>query len=246
MLPKLRGMGRSKNTSLWQCDLTLQDYLYFATVTRGSMIETGQFIHNYSLTYALGWAKSEWRQERREPLYEEQLSNVRGIYVTPAKLLTENYIVVPYRAETESYASSAIPDSKARSYRTIKCFGPGSVFRFYIFTGSDLDKIPPLIRLGKYMAKAEIAKQRPIELEIVEGDYTTSALLNWDDMAVRPILCDVIVYALPGRLIENARFSATRYLRAKFASGEEEVRLPLEMGYLRKELCSSWWEGNAA
>ena len=178
-----RRMLKIKNTSLWQCDLTLQDYLYFATVTRGSMIETGQFIHNYSLTYALGWAKSEWRQERKEPLYAEQLSNVKGIYVTPARLLTENYIIV---------------------------------------------------------------KQRPIELEIVEGNYTASTLLNWDDMAVRPILCDVIVYALPGRLIGNARFSGTRYLRAKFASGEEEVRLPLEMGYLRKELCSSWWEENAA
>jgi CRISPR-associated protein Csc1 len=239
-------MLKIKNTSLWQCDLTLQDYLYFATVTRGRMIETGQFIHNYSLTYALGWARSEWRQERKEPLYAEQLGNVKGIYVTPARLLTENHTIVPYRAETESYASSAIPDSNPRSYRTIKCFGPGSVFRFYILTRSDLDKIPPLIRLGKYMAKAEIAKQRPVELEIVEGNYIASTLLNWDDIAVRPILCDVIVYALPGRLIENARFSSTRYLRAKFASGEEEVRLPLEMGYLRKELCSSWWDENAA
>ncbi len=238
-------MLKIKNTSLWQCDLRLQDYLYFATVTRGRMIETGPFIHNYSLTYALGWAKSEWRQERKEPLYAEQLSNVKGIYVTPARLLTENHTVVPYRAETESYASSSVPDSKPGGYRIIKCFGPGSVFRFYILTRSDLDKIPPLIRLGKYMAKAEIAKQRPVELEIMEGDYTTSALLNWDDMAVRPILCDVIVYALPGRLMENARFSGTRYLRARFASGEE-VKLPLEMGYLRKELCSTWWEENAA
>jgi len=239
-------MLKIKNTSLWQCDLTLRDYLYFATVTRGHTMETGQFIHNYSLTYALGWAKSEWRQERKGPLYAEQLGNVKGIYVTPARLLTENCTVVPYRAETESYASSVVPDSKARSYRTIKCFGPGSVFRFYVITRSDLDEIPPLIRLGKYMAKAEIAKQLPVELEIMEGDYTTSTLLNWDDMAVRPILCDVIVYALPGRLIENARFSGNRYLSAKFASGKENVKLPLEMGYLRKELCSSWWEENAA
>ncbi len=239
-------MLKIKNTSLWQCDLRLQDYLYFATVTRGLMIETGRFIHNYSLTYALGWAKSEWRHESQEPLYAEQLINVKGIYVTPARLLTENHIIVPYRAETESYSSSAAPGSKPGSYRTIKCFGPGSVFRFYILTRSDLDKIPPLIRLGKYMAKAEIAKQRPVEVEIIEGDCTTSALLNWDDMAVRPILCDVIVYALPGRLIENARFSDTPYLKAKFASGEEEVKLPLEMGYLGKELCSSWWKENAA
>ena len=228
--------------NLWRCDLTLHDYLFFATTRRGHISETGQFIHNYSLTYALGWAELEWHVERQEPQYARQLSKVKDIYVTPANLLTGDYILIPYRTETESYALSTIPNLNSISY--IKCFRPGSVFRFYLLARFHLDRIPPLVRLGRSMAKAEIVAQHPTELEIAEGSYTASSLLNWDDMAVKPILCDVIVYALPGRLVENARFVGVRYLKAEFADGQE-ARLPLEMGYFQKELCSSWWEDAA-
>jgi CRISPR-associated protein Csc1 len=227
-----------------RCNLTLHDYLFFATTRRGYVTETGQFIHNYSLTYALGWAKSEWHVERQEPQYAQQLSKVKGIYVTPANLLTGDSVLIPYRSETEGYGLSTITDSNGMSYGIIKGFRPGSVFRFYLLARFHLDEIPPLVRLGRSMAKAGIATQCPTELEVTEGDYTASSLLNWADMAVKPSLCDVIVYALPGRLIENARFVGTRYLKAEFVDGEE-VRLPLEMGYFRKDLCSSWWEDAA-
>lgn len=229
---------------LWRCDLTLHDYLFFTTTRRGHVSETGQFIHNYSLTYALGWAKSEWYVERQEPQYAQQLGKIKGIYVTPANLLTGHCAIIPYRTGTEGYALSTIPGLNGMGYGIIKGFRPGSVFRFYLLARFHLDRIPPLVRLGRSMAKAEIVTQYPMELEVAEGDYTASSLLNWDDMAVRPSLCDVIVYALPGRLIENARFVGTRYLKAEFADGEE-VRLPLEMGYFQKELCSSWWEDAA-
>ena len=145
------------------------------------------------------------------------------------------------RTETESYTLSTVPTPNGMSYSIIRCFRPGSVFRFYVLARFHLDKIPPLVRLGKLMAKAEIVKQYPITTEVAEGDHTASSLLNWDDMAIKPSLCDVIVYALPGRLIENAKFVQTRHLRARFVDGEE-VCLPLKMGYFRKELCSSWLE----
>jgi CRISPR-associated protein Csc1 len=225
---------------LWRCDLILHDYLFFATTKRGYTTETGQFIHNYSLTYALGWARSELHTETQEPQYAEQLSKIRGIYVTPANLLSGNYIPMSYRAEAESYSLLNISNPYGEDYGIIKCFRPGSVFRFYILARFHLDKTPPLVRLGRSMAKAEIVKQYPIKLEIVEGDYIASSLLNWDDMAVEPSVCNVIVCALPGRLIENARFASTQHLRAEFTDGEE-VKLPLDMGYLRRELCSSWW-----
>ena len=118
------------------------------------------------------------------------------------------------------------------------------MFRFYVLAGFHLDKIPRLIRLGRLMAKARIAKQQPVEIEVARGDCTISSLLNWDDMAVEPNLCDVIVYALPGRLIDNARFAETPYLSAVFSDGET-AKLPLEMGYFQKELCSSWIENGA-
>ena len=237
-------MPKANNLYLYKCDLTLHDYLFFATTKRGHVSETGSFIHNYALTYALGWAKSGWQTGKQEPKYAKELSKVNGVYVTPANLLVGNYIIMSYRTETESYDLSTNPDSGNSQHGIIRCFRPGSVFRFYVLARFHLDKIPPLVRLGRLMAKAEIAKQNPTEVEVAKGECIISSLLNWDDMAVKPSLCDVIVYALPGRLIENARFAKTRYLKAKFINGEE-IMLPLEMGYLRKELCSSWWKDAA-
>jgi len=237
-------MQKTRSIHLWRCDLTLHDHLFFATARRNRMSETGQFIHNYSLTYALGWAKSGWYTERREPKYAEQLSKIKGIYVTPAKFLSGEYTILSQRTETEGYAPSIKPNSGTKSYNSIRCLRPGSMFRFYVLAGFHLDKIPRLIRLGRLMAKAEIKKQQPVEIEVDRGDCAISSLLNWGDMAVEPNLCDVIVYALPGRLIDNARFAETSYLSAVF-SGGETAKLPLEMGYFQKELCSSWMENGA-
>ena len=152
--------------------------------------------------------------------------------------------MMSYRTDMDGYALSTPPDPQKASCGIVRCFKPGSVFRFYVLARLYLDNIPPLVRLGRFMAKAEIVTQYPVEIAVVEGDYTVSSLLNWNDMASEPSLCDVIVYALPGRLIRNAKFVGARYLKAKFTDGEA-VKLPLEMGYYRKSLCSTWLE-NAA
>ena len=237
-------MLKNNNVHVWRCDLTLHDYLFFATTKRGHVSEVGQFIHNYSLTYALGWAESAWRTERQKPQYEQQLSNIKGIYITPGHLLTGSYALMSYRTEMDGYALSVDPDLRNVNCGVVKCFRPGSVFRFYVLARLYLDNIPPLVRLGRFMAKAEIIAQYPVELEIAKGDYTVSSFLNWDDIAIKPGLCDVIVYALPGRLIQNAKFTEARYLKAKFTDGTM-AQLPLEMGYYQKELCSTWLD-NAA
>jgi CRISPR-associated protein Csc1 len=234
-------MQENQNVYLWQCDLTLHDYLFFATTKRGRVKETGDFIHNYSLTYALGWANSEWRAEKQEPRYEQQLTSVNGIYVTPGHLVTGSYTLMTYRSEIDGYSLSAPTDPEKSNFGIAKCFRPGSVFRFYVLARFYLDNIPPLVRLGRSMAKAEIATQYPTEYTVVEGDYMASSLLNWNDMAIKPSLCDVIVYALPGRLIENARFTEAQYIEAKFMDGKV-AKLPLDMGYYQKELCSDWLE----
>lgn len=237
-------MPEDNNTHLWRCDLTLHDYLFFATTKRGRISETGEFIHNYSLTYALGWARSEWYAGMQKPQYEQQLGDIDGIYVTPGHLVTGSQTLMSYRTEMDGYALSTSLDPKNMSSGIVRCFRPGSVFRFYVLARFYLDNIPPLVRLGRSMAKAEITTQCPVEFAIVEGDYTVSSLLNWSDIASKPSVCDVIVYALPGRLIRNARFIGTRYVEAKFVDGDT-VKLPLEMGYYRKKLCSDWL-GNAA
>ncbi|MFC1718058.1 type I-D CRISPR-associated protein Cas5/Csc1 [Candidatus Poribacteria bacterium] len=237
-------MPKRNNVHLWQCDLTLHDYLFFATTKRGRVRETGEFIHNYSLTYALGWARSGWCTERQEPQYEQQLGNVDGIYVTPGHLIAGSHTLMSYRTEMSGYALPTSLDQNNTNCGIVRCFRPGSVFRFYVLARFYLDNIPPLVRLGRFMTKAEVATQYPVEFAVVEGDYIASSLLNWNDIASKPSLCDVIMYALPGRLIRNARFTGVRYVEAKFVDGNT-VKLPLDMGYYQNELCSTWL-GDAA
>jgi CRISPR-associated protein Csc1 len=38
---------------IYRGQLELLDYVFFATVERGKVYETGAFIHNYALAYAL-------------------------------------------------------------------------------------------------------------------------------------------------------------------------------------------------
>lgn len=237
-------MPKNNKIHVWQCDLTLHDYLFFSTTKRGRISEMGEFIHNYSLTYALGWANSEWRAERQEPQYEQQLGNIDGIYVTPGHLVTGSHVLMSYRSEVDGYSLSLPQDLQNANCGIVRCFRPGSVFRFYVLARFYLDNIPPLVRLGRFMAKAAIATQYPVELTVAEGDYTVSSLLNWNDVAIKPNLCDIIVYALPGRLIQNARFTETQYLKARFEDGAVAT-LPLDMGYCQKGLCSAWLESAA-
>ena len=88
---------------LYRCDSTLHDYLFFATTERGKAAETGPFIHNYTLTYALGWASSPWRNDVQKPHYREELAQVGYRYVTPARLVRGSYVVSQYNTMTESY-----------------------------------------------------------------------------------------------------------------------------------------------
>lgn len=69
-------MPENSNIHLWQCDLTLHDYLLFSTTKRGRINETGEFIHNYALTYAMGWTSTEWHMEKQEPQYEQELGKL--------------------------------------------------------------------------------------------------------------------------------------------------------------------------
>lgn len=232
-------MPESNKIHVWQCDITLHDYFFFATTKRGKISETGNFVHNYSLTYALGWAKSEWRANKHEPQYEGQLANVDGIYITPGHLIAGSHTLMSRRANMDGYRLSANESLRDNNCNILRCFRPGSVFRFHVIARFYLDSIPPLVRLGRFMAKAEIMAEYSEKIEINEGDLVAPSLLNWNDIAIKPKLCDVIVYALPGRLIQNARFANTRYLKAEFVNGSE-ANLPLEMGYFQRDLCSSW------
>lgn len=237
---------------LYRCDITLHDYLFFATTERGKVAETGPFIHNYALTYALGWATSPWHNEIQKPHYREELALAGKRYATPARLLQGSYIVSQYNTMGESYSLGKGQSIGYPDWGFIKCFRPGSRFRFYVISAEAI-QFPRYIRLGKFMAKSALSVVAAERLEVRSTPLSTQErkkpgiihpLLTWNDLPAkaRPVVYDIIVSALPGRLIEHADFQGIdgSYLIGTFSDDNTAVQLPIQMGYYGVNLCNSW------
>ena len=237
---------------LYRCDILLHDYLFFATTERGKVAETGPFIHNYALTYALGWAISPWRNEEQKPHYREELAQVGQRYVTPGKLVRGSYVVNQYNTMSESYHLGKVQSIGYPDWGFSKCFRPGTAFRFYVLSAEEA-QFPYFLRLGKFMAKTvlstTVARKIQQEAEWSKKQQATrnggaQPLLNLNDLpkSARPVIYDIIATALPSPLVDNPVFNgiAGPYLTATFADEEDPVQLPLQMGYYGENLCASW------
>jgi CRISPR-associated protein Csc1 len=234
---------------VYRCDLTLHDYLFFATTERGKVAETGPFIHNYALTYALGWALSPWHNEVQKPHYREELAQVGRRYVTPARVIRGSTIVSQYNTMSESYGLGKGRSIGYPDWGFVKCYRPGSIFRFYVVS-AEVANFPRYLRLVKFMAKASLSitagqvklQEQALNEREMNRSQVEQLLLTWNDLPkiARPIIYDIIVNALPGRLIENALFNGVPgpYFVATF--GENMVQLPTRMGYYGENLCTSW------
>jgi CRISPR-associated protein Csc1 len=234
---------------VYRCDLTLHDYLFFATTERGKVAETGPFIHNYALTYALGWALSPWRNEVQKPHYREELAQVGRRYVTPARLVRGTTIVNQYNTMSESYSLGKGRSIGYPDWGFVKCYRPGSIFRFYVVS-AEVMHFSRYLRLGKFMAKAALSstagqvhlREQGLNRREMNRTEVEQPLLTWNDLPgpARPIIYDIIVNALPGRLIDNALFEGLDgpYFIATF--GGIMVQLPARMGYYGENLCMSW------
>ncbi|MEZ4622718.1 MAG: type I-D CRISPR-associated protein Cas5/Csc1 [Caldilineaceae bacterium] len=68
------------------CHLTLHENLFYATREIGRLYETGRYLHNYGLTYALGFVVAPYFNATALPRYAEDFRtlNERACYVTPA------------------------------------------------------------------------------------------------------------------------------------------------------------------
>ena len=73
--------------------LTFHENLFYMTREAGRLYETGRYLHNYALTYALGLATAAYYQAGHVPAYEDELGalNAQGLYVTPARGLDVRY-----------------------------------------------------------------------------------------------------------------------------------------------------------
>jgi CRISPR-associated protein Csc1 len=211
-----------------RCVLTLQEPLFFATREAGRLYETGRFLHNYALTYALGLATSPYFVAEQVPRYTEELTEVRerGCYVTPAMPLEE----VRFQLATIKYGEEPTHTEMVQgrlntpSFGRVKELAPGSRFMCYV-VGTELPVLPSWIRLGKWHSKTHVAVQ-PVEVREGSGEYLAACPLNPLDVPVETSLRVFDIVSMPpSSLLMNVRCSGAYYA---LGSGEG---IPAGLGY---------------
>ena len=234
---------------IYRGEIELLDYVFYATVERGKVYETGAFLHNYALTYALGLVHGEtytYARLKQQPHYIEELTPLNGrIYITPGQALQVSHRLVQWNTLRESYAfPSKLPSLGYPDWGFARMLRPGSRFRCYLLVNekAELPPSPALlgllhgqsvrIRLGKFPGKARVRLQKADSVMRRHGDFFSEPLLNWRDLDDDPLFCDILAASLPTRLISRARFAETDYYIAQF--GDDKVYLPANMRFLAR------------
>jgi len=212
--------------------LTFHENLFYATREVGRLYETGRYLHNYALTYALGLANAPYFQAQQVPAYAKELGelNQQGIYVTPARGIDVRYQMVTFKFADNAYRVKMEPNSRnIPSFGRAKEVAVGSTFEFAIVHSGSL-KIPRWVRMGLWRSKAQVEILGEAELKVVPGDKEHAASLPLNPLDVPG---DFKIYDLismpPSSLVENARLKA-EWLKAEIPN-RAPVYLPAHLRY---------------
>ena len=232
---------------IYRGTLELLDYVFYATVERGKVYETGAFIHNYALAYAFRLTQDvPYAHAYQQPNYLEELAPLNNIvYLTPAAPQRVTHRLVQWNTIREGYAfPGKLPSLGYPDWGFARVLRPESTFAFYALI-ADPTKLPAApafrdvlegrvarIRLGKFPGKARVRLEPATAMKVDEGEFAVHTLLNWRDLTADPLVCDVLATSLPTRLLNNAHFDRGKYYEARF--GDDAVRLPAEMRFLAR------------
>jgi CRISPR-associated protein Csc1 len=234
---------------IYRGTLELLDYVFYATVERGKVYETGAFIHNYALTYALGLVRGEtytYAQLKQSPQYQAELTPLNGrVYLTPGTPWRVVHRLVQWNTIPERYAfPGKAPSIGYPDWGFARVLRPGCIFTFYVLVPDDvlLPDAPALcdllagggahVRLGKFLGKARLRLEAASKVIEREGAFRADTLLNWRDLEADPLVCDVLPTSLPTRLIHHAHFDDEAFYETHF--GDDVVRLPVAMRFLAR------------
>lgn len=211
--------------------LTLHENLFYATREVGRLYETGRYLHNYALTYALGLAVAPYFHAEQRPRYREQLEplNKRGIYVTPARGTAVTYVLNTFKYANNNYHVEMKPGRyNTPTFGRAKEIAVGSVFQFAVLSEKESLRLPCWIRMGLWRSKASIewdvseAQQQP-------NKYDRASLpLNPLDVP-RSFSAFDLISMPPSSLIDHAVLQTNWWTSKTEQTGT--VRLPIEMAY---------------
>jgi CRISPR-associated protein Csc1 len=191
--------------TIYLCQMTLHDNVFFASREMGILYETEKYLHNWALSYAFFEAeyipkpyrlKGEAAQKPgyldRENEQNLLLLNDVGMYVFPAQPLKWNYQVntfkaaqVSYYGKTKQFGDKGADRNYPINYGRAKELGIGSTYRLFIITPDEI-QLPQLkwIRLGKWAAKikVDIISIPPRFIQAKSDDFTCLHPLNPIDL----------------------------------------------------------------
>ncbi len=236
---------------IFRARMELLDYVFFATIERGKVYETGAFIHNYALVYALGLVEDSgyaYAQLAQRPRYEDELAPLNGrVYITPARPLQVSYRLTQWNTMREGYAfPGKLPSVGYPDWGFARVLRPGCIFEFYILvperaSGPQAPALTDLlggrkvrVRLGKFLAKAGLRAEEAGSVLEARGEFDSVVYLNWRDLQTDPVACDVVAASLPTRLLAGAHFANDPFYRCRF--GEDIIDLPASMAFLARGL----------
>ena len=215
---------------LYLCRLTFHENLFYATREVGRLYETGRYLHNYALTYALGLATAPYFDDVQVPRYREELEplNERGIYVTPARGTHVQYDLVTFKYADNAYRVKMAPGSRnTPSYGRAKEIAVGSQFEFALLSAEPV-RLPRWVRMGLWRSKALVECLGEIEAKPASASEQIASLpLNPLDVSGDLRVYDLISMP-PSSLVENARIGG-QWLRAEVAG--RAILLPAGMAY---------------
>lgn len=210
--------------------LTFHENLFYATREVGRLYETGRYLHNYALTYALGLVEAPYFQSLQSPKYAEELGplNQKGIYVTPARGVDVRYQLVTFKFANNAYRVKMEQGSRnIPSFGRAKEIAVGSTFEFGVIH-KEILRLPRWIRMGLWRSKALVEAIDEAELKTVPDHIQTASLpLNPLDVNGDFQIYDLISMP-PSSLTDNARLE-TNWLKAETTS--HVIYIPAGMKY---------------
>lgn len=198
-----------------RCLLTLHDFVYYATREMGRLYETGKYLHNYGLAFALGLAKAPYASLQQTPTYAAHLAplNEAGIYVTPARPIAHDFLFHTFKLASVPYYSIT-PQTTVNKvlYGRAKELAPNSMFEFYVISAKPY-KPPEWIRVGKWMSKAVVKVVASENVgNPIAGEFTNAFPINPLDLPPETRLLTYDLISMPPvSLLDHAHLRGPHY-----------------------------------
>ncbi len=227
-------------TQVIECTLTVLGRLLYASRELGHLTDTGDYVLNSALYYALGFSRGKYVNIGNKPNYVEETSAAYNLlYITPATpvdILThltttynarpDRYAVVNYKAKDDPNARYNIP-----RYGRERAINQQNRFRFYILpyhTDVDLlvSQLPTYMRLGKKRSKCKM-RYKVMDSVLSSGVFTSNhpfGLYDYDGIPIGNLISRKM---RPTPLILQGTYKGD-YMRIG------EVILPYKLEFLKK------------